>query len=145
MTRIAFPPFLLGAAGLIPPAGLALAAWFDIGGFGPVATGFLFTYTALIFAFLGGTWWAFACREERPRFLMLLVAVAPPLLAWVWLALNPQTLVGYGLASLALLSLLVDALLRRRGLTPDWWMTLRVPLSLGLALCTAAATFASAR
>lgn len=145
MTRVPLFPLLLGSAGLIPPVLLAVVAWFDLGAFGPVAAGFLFTYAALIFAFLGGAWWAFACREDRPRLLFLVLAVAPPLLAWGLLPARPQTLVGYGLATLILLSPGVDALLRARRLTPNWWLRLRVPLSLVLALCVAAATYASTR
>ena len=145
MTRIPLAPLLLGLAGLLPPLLLAVVAWFDLGAFGPVAAGFLFTYAALIFAFLGGTWWAFACREDRPKALLLALAVAPPLLAWGLLPARPQTLVGYGLAVLILLSPLVDILLLRRNLTPRWWMRLRVPLSVVLALCVAAATYASTR
>ncbi|WP_272873150.1 DUF3429 domain-containing protein [Sphingomonas arenae] len=145
MGRVPLAPMLLGVAGLIPPVLLAIIAWFDLGAFGPVAAGFLFTYAALIFAFLGGTWWAFACREDRPRLVLLVLAVAPPLLAWGLLPARPQTLVGYGLAALILLSPGVDALLRARGLTPRWWLRLRVPLSVVLALCVAAATYASTR
>jgi hypothetical protein len=145
MNRIPLPALLLGTAGLIPPVVLAVVAWFDIGAFGPVATGFLFTYAALIFSFIGGSWWAFASREERPRWGYMLAAVAPTLLAWLLLPMRPQTLVGYGLAGLIASSLLVDALLGRRGLIPRWWMRLRVPLSLVLALCVAAATYASTR
>ena len=136
---------MLGMSGLIPPVLLAIVAWFDLRAFGPVAAGFLFTYAALIFAFLGGTWWAFACREESPRLVLLVLAVAPPLLAWGLLPARPQTLVGYGLAALILLSPGVDALLHARGLTPRWWLRLRVPLSFVLAVCVAAATYASTR
>jgi hypothetical protein len=36
---------------------------------------------------------------------------------------------------------MVDRALRADGLTPAWWMRLRVPLSLGLALCVAVAAW----
>lgn len=144
MNRIPLAPLLLGAAGLIPPVFLAIVAWFDIGAFGPVASGFLFTYAALIFSFIGGSWWAFASREERPRWALMLLAVAPSLLAWVLLPMRPQVLVGYALATLILVSPFVDKFLSSRGLTPRWWMRLRVPLSVLLALCVAAATYGAA-
>jgi hypothetical protein len=144
MRRIPFAPLLLAAAGLVPPAFLTWVAWTDAGAFGPVAVGFLFVYAALIFSFLGGTWWAFALQEERPAFVLLLLAVIPSLAGWALMAARQQTLAGYTLSALILLSPLVDAWLHRRGLTPSWWMSLRVPLSVGLALMVAVTTWTNA-
>jgi hypothetical protein len=134
--KVPLPALLLGLAGLIPPAILTGVALFDLGLFAPSTPGFVRSYGAIILSFLGGSWWAFACREERPSRLLLGIAVLPPLAGWtaIFWFYPPEAL--FGLALLLLGSLAVDALLVRRRLAPSWWMGLRVPLSVGLALCS---------
>lgn len=135
--RIPLPALLLGFAGLIPPAVLTGVALLDLGLFAPSTPGFVRTYAAVILSFIGGSWWAFALREERPSWLLLSVAVVPSLLGWgtIFWFFPPQAL--FGLAAMLVASLVVDALLVRRRLAPRWWLRLRVPLSVGLALCCA--------
>ncbi|WP_300975206.1 DUF3429 domain-containing protein [Sphingomonas sp. LHG3406-1] len=135
--RIPLPALLLGFAGLIPPAVLTGVALFDIGLFAPSTPGFVRTYAAVILSFLGGSWWAFACREGRPRSWLLGIAVVPSLAGW-WaiFSFNPPQAM-FALAVLLVAALAVDALLVRRRLAPGWWMALRVPLSVGLAACCA--------
>ena len=135
--RVPLAPALLGAAGLIPPLVGAAVAFGDLGSFGPVAGGFILTYAALILSFLGGSWWAFASRDERPRWGLMILAVAPTLAAWAILPMRSTVEAGLWMAALIALSPLADWLLHRRGLTPRWWMRLRVPLSLALALLVA--------
>jgi hypothetical protein len=134
---IPLPALLLGFAGLIPPALLTAVALFDLGLFAPSTPGFVRTYAAVILSFIGGSWWAFAAREERPRWWLLLIAVLPSLAGWVAIGwfFPPEAM--FALALLLVASLVVDALLVGRGLAPRWWLKLRVPLSVGLALCCA--------
>ncbi len=140
------PPAIaaFGFAGLLPPAAAAAALLLLPAGppreFAWVALVF---YGALIFSFLGGTWWAWSAA--RPSAGRLLLAVTPSLLALVimLLLLSPLTR-PYAAALLAAaiaLSPLVDRALHADGLTPEWWMRLRVPLSVGLALCVAVAAW----
>jgi hypothetical protein len=139
------PALLLGLAGLIPPVGLTLLAWPMAGDASAQAIGMLISYGALILSFLGGTWWAFACREERPGFALLGVAVVPSLAAWAAVSfLYPAEALG-ALALLLVAALIVDAALVRRALAPGWWMGLRIPLSTGLALCCGLSAFALSR
>jgi hypothetical protein len=49
----------------------------------------------------------------------------------------PRPAALFALAGALVATLAVDALLVRRRLAPGWWMKLRVPLSLLLALCCA--------
>lgn len=136
--RVPISAAILGAAGLLPPLAGAVVALRDMGGFGSTAAGFILVYSALIFSFLGGSWWAFVSREERPRWWLLLLAVVPSLAAWALLPMRASELEpGLVLSALILLSPLVDGLLHGRGLTPGWWMRLRVPLSIALATLTA--------
>jgi hypothetical protein len=135
MTKTPRAAFWLGLAGLIPPAILTGVALFDMGLFAPSTPGFVRSYAAVILSFIGGTWWAFACKDERPRWALLTIAVLPSLAAWaaIFWFFPPEAL--FALAALLVASLAVDAVLVGRGLAPRWWLKLRVPLSIGLALC----------
>jgi hypothetical protein len=134
---IPLPVLLLGAAGLVPPLILTAVALFRYGVFAESTPGFVRSYAALILSFLGGTWWAFALREERPSTLLLTLSVVPSLAGW-WAVGSfrpPEAL--FALSVMVAGTILVDALLVRRGLAPGWWLKLRVPLSLVLAACCA--------
>ena len=138
------PPFarLLGYAGLLPQG--AVLVGLIVGGpdirFTALSLGF--AYAALIFSFLGGVWWglAAAARTPVPRWIWA-VAVLPSLLAlctaWPWAV--GQTWPGPSLVVLGLLilsSVIVDLKLRSLGMTPQGWLSLRLPLSVGLGVLT---------
>jgi len=141
-TKVPSPALLLGFAGLIPPVLLTFLVWRGAGG---EAAGLLESYAALILSFLGGTWWAFACREARPSTALLSIAVVPSLAGWAALGLLVPSEALFALAAMLLGALLVDGWLVRRRLAPFWWMGLRVPLSLGLAICAALSGWALVR
>lgn len=131
-----------GYAGLLPQ-GLVVAALLAGGPdirFTALSLGY--AYAALIFSFLGGLWWglASAATVPCPRWVWG-VAVAPSLIsllsAWPWATgmswPGPSTiLLGIALAA----SIVVDLKLKQAGLTPPGWLSLRIPLSLGLGLMT---------
>ena len=135
---------MLGYAGLLPQAAVVVVLASDTPWhFAALSLGY--AYAALILSFLGGTWWGFATRktDQSP--------------GWLWLAAIIPSLIGLGTAvpwaigaswpgpSMAVLgvsllaSLLVDRWLAKAGLAPEWWMSLRVPLSVGLGSLTMAA------
>lgn len=131
-------PRLLGLAGLMPMAGLL---WLVLAGgdstrYAALALGWL--YAALIFSFIGGLWWGLAATAgtNAPTWLWL-ISVVPSLAALAtlipWLIGEPwpgPSLVWLGLA--ILVSPLVDRQIAARGLTPSWWLALRITLSGGL-------------
>ena len=136
---------LLGFGGLLPPLGLILVG--QLGG--PASHGIEFwgvIYGGLILTFLGGAWWAFASRFP-PRNLpvgILILSVLPSLITFAimvmlfsFAALSPM-IAGLIIGGLILMSPLVDAWIARRRHTPRWWMTMRVPLSILLAILTMA-------
>ena len=133
---------LFGSAGLLPPVAAAVALFVLPPGLArQIDWVLLVFYAALIFSFLGGSWWAFSAAE--PRASWLFVAVAPSLVALaLLLALIPA---GTRFPATVLLAMaiaaspLADRALAAAGLAPAWWLRLRVPLSLGLALCVAVA------
>ncbi len=137
-------PLWLGLAGLLPQLLVVFAL---IGGnpearFVALACGF--AYAALILSFLGGMWWGLAAADGRrsPAWVWI-AAVVPSLIAlasaYPWMVGAPwpgPSLVMLGIALIG--SLGVDWKLRDLGLTPAWWLTLRIPLSLGLGGMTLA-------
>lgn len=139
--RIPVAPLVLGLAGLLPPLTGAAAISLDLGGFGYVAREATLLYAALIASFLGGSWWAFASRAERPSWLLMLISVVPSLTAWAMLLALDALNAGTGLALLILLTPLVDLQLQRAALAPPWWLRLRIPLSLTLAVALLFVTF----
>ena len=141
MTRPPRSVLALGYAGLLPPLA-AIVVW--LSGSVPPDAPFLgvlliggLLYGGLILSFLGGMWWGAACAGRQGAALRpwLTLAVMPSLIALAALLAgihNPR--VGGASLSVALAAtLLVDQRLLQNGLVPDWWMSLRVPLSLGLA------------
>ncbi len=134
----------LGYSGLLPPAALLVVDKLWFGTHPPVLAGMVPFYAGLIFSFLGGCWWAFALREERPSTTLLVLGVLPSLLCFA--LLGAAVVIGPVLATLILASLialspLADALLKVRALVPDWWIRLRFHLSMGLAALTALSVY----
>jgi len=137
MARPPLPALALGASGLLPAFAACVAVLM-----GPVewrasAATVCATYAAIILSFLGGAWWGLASRGDgghwpRPPVAVFAASVLPSLAAWGALLLDRMS----GLMLLGLLFLAVlpgDAWLARGGLAPAWWLSLRVPLSLGMA------------
>lgn len=143
-------PRLLGFAGLLPQLACALVLWAGPPEWRYAAQAIAFGYAALIFSFLGGTWWglaAMAPAAERRRSLgwLWVAAVVPSLIAlaaylpWVFGETWPEPSLVM-LSGAILMSPAVDA--RLGPLAPRWWMVLRVPLSVGLGAATLAAALA---
>jgi hypothetical protein len=140
MTTQTTPPVFprwLGLAGLLPQlAAVAVVFGGDASlHFSAIALGY--AYVALILSFLGGLWWGVAASADRPPEWLWVAAVVPSLVAlgsalpWAVGAPWPgPSLILLGLALIGALG--VDLLLARRGLVPLWWMSLRLPLSIGL-------------
>jgi hypothetical protein len=140
MTTQTTPPTFprwLGLAGLLPQlAAVAVVFGGDTSlHFSAIALGY--AYAALILSFLGGLWWGIGAAAGRPPEWLWVAAVVPSLVALAsalpWAVGAPwpgPSLVVLGLALIGALG--VDVLLARLGLVPRWWMSLRLPLSLGL-------------
>lgn len=128
---------LLGYAGLLPPI-ISIALGLSDPFFGVITLILAVLYAALILSFVGGMWWgAVAARVTGAGLaLWLAVAVIPSLVALAATAtffISPIS--GAAILAAGLLaSLAVDMALIRAGHVPPWWMKLRVPLSVGLAI-----------
>lgn len=139
------PPLarLLGFAGLLPHIAVLLVLLERNAELRFSALALGYAYAVIILSFLGGIWWGFAARAVQAPGWLWIAAIAPSLLAlasavpWaVGDAWPGPSLILVGAA--LLLSPTVDWRLVRRGLAPDWWLRLRVPLSLGLGGMTMA-------
>lgn len=136
----------LGYAGLLPQL-LAVVMLVDDASFRWIAIAGGYGYAAFIFSFLGGVWWGLALNAvQAPRWIYL-AAVAPSLIAlasylpwtWGWDWPAPSLWI---LAIGLLLSPLVDRALGKTIALPNGWLRLRVHLSTGLGLLTAALAIA---
>jgi len=152
--RIPPVPRLLGWAGVLPQAAACLAVYFAMPEWRVAAMGAALGYAALIFTFLGGTWWGMAATAPA--------AEGRGVLGWVWVAAIMPSLISFAalaavvfgvalpgfepLASSLLMlggligaSALVDSALSPGGpvgIAPQWWPRLRWPLSLALGSLT---------
>ena len=127
-------PLLLGLAGLIPFIWGAMTILFpDLAIWGQMTLGGRFIgpyiqlfYGAIILAFMSGVLWGFAAKTDRA--IGYILSVIPALWAFLMTGGGPvaaamNLIVGFlGL-------LMLDWQFWRWGLTPPWWMQLRVLLT----------------
>ena len=141
--RIPLAPFALGLAGLIPfiwgAATLlsgALAAW-GIEGLGPRFVGpfVLLNYGQIILAFMSGVLWGFATKTTGEQAAInYALSVLPALWVFFTVGAGPTSSAIYLIAGfVALLGL--DWTFARQGLTPEWWMRLRILLTVIVIGC----------
>lgn len=129
-------PRILGAAGAIPFVLLVAVSWIQ-GPHQAPSQYALLVYGAVILSFVGALHWAFAMiaagLTERARNRHYLWSVVPALLGWVALLLPP-------VATLLLLvagfwsHYLLDRRLAARVALPDWYLPLRLGLTLTVSL-----------
>jgi hypothetical protein len=149
MTRIPSAPLILGLAGLIPFLwGVLtylngdLAAW-GMGNLGPRFVGpyIQLFYGSIILAFMSGVLWGFATRAEGSRAATgYALSVIPALWAFFMTGGGPTGAamnLMFGYAGL----LILDFAFHRWGLTPPWWMALRVLLTAIVVACLAVTAF----
>lgn len=138
MTRIPFPALALGAAGLLPFAyGLLLifssdGAWPTFGLFPSSPEGGLIIlerFGAAILGFMGGCLWGFSSAPSRVPTLALLTAASVPALIAA-LAIRPSPALScVWLAFGFVVVQAIDVVFHGRGITPDYWLNLRLPLT----------------
>jgi hypothetical protein len=128
--RIPSPALLLGLAGLLPLLAGLLAVMF---GTTPaqhlVGERIFLAYAATILAFLGGVRWGAALA--RPSWRALLLAVAPSLIAFGALLIDPLNAVLVLASTFAVVGA-ADAAREPSEDWPDWYRRLRVMLTIGV-------------
>lgn len=144
MNRIPLPALLVGTAGLLPfayavglifaPAGtLPTIGLFPSDRAGGVLV--LERFGAAILGFMGGCLWGFVAAPGRtPTILLLAVSAIPPLLAALAIRPNPALSclwLAFGFVAVQA----IDLAFHRAGVVPQWWPTLRLPLTAGVIAC----------
>ena len=131
---------VLGFGGLIPFivfAGLSLV--------GPEAwqgwvSRALIAYGAVILSFLGGITWGLAVTRQRVRDPLYLASMAPFFAGWI--ALLMPVFPGLMFLMAAFLGALFnDYLLKKAGLAPDWFFSMRMVLTAVVVASLAVAAF----
>ena len=143
MTPIPRAPLVLGLAGLIPFVWGALTlfveplAAFGAANFGPRFVGpyVQLFYGSVILSFMSGVLWGFATRAEGAQAATgYALSTLPALWAFFMTGGGPvsaATNLIFGFVGL----LMLDFAFARWGLTPPWWMSLRVLLTAIVVAC----------
>ncbi len=144
MTLPPLSAIVLGLAGMIPfvygvamifaaPGSLVTFGFFPENASGGIQM--LERFGVVILGFMGGCLWGFASAGgRRPSFAMLGLASVPaafafaavqddPAMSCLWLAFGYVVLQA------------IDVIYRRVGLAPDYWLTLRLPLTAAVMAC----------
>ncbi|KIC51987.1 DUF3429 domain-containing protein [Tateyamaria sp. ANG-S1] len=145
MTSIPRAPLILGLAGLIPfiwgaftVLSPALAAW-GLENIGPRFVGpyVQLFYGSVILSFMSGVLWGFATKASGSQAATgYVLSVIPALWAFFMTGGGPTsaaTNLIFGFIGL----LMLDFAFSRWGLTPRWWMQLRVLLTAIVVACLA--------
>ena len=155
MTRPPLSPLLLAVGGLIPFVfGAIIATGALNGSAGDPANGgypiiaardgqlILTRYGVIILCFMSGVLWGFATKTEgRQATACYVLSVIPAL----WAFLNPGSRADEALINLMIGFagvLLLDLAFSRWGLTPPWWMALRIPITAVVLICLAIGVWA---
>ena len=148
--RIPAAPLLLGLAGLIPFVYGALTILspavyeFGVTTLGPrfVAPFVLLQYGVIILCFMSGVLWGFATKAHgETAALLYALSVIPALYAFFFVGAGPTRSAVFLIAGfVGLLGL--DWTFWRHGLAPEWWMRLRLLLTVVVSLCLAVVIFA---
>lgn len=133
-------PQALGFGGLAPFVILAALTLVGPAGWKSWVSEGLVAYGAVILSFLGGITWGLAVTRERARDPLYLASMAPFFAGWI--ALLVPVFAGLLLLMVAFLGALAnDFLLRRAGLAPGWFFSLRLTLTAVVVACLAIAAF----
>ncbi len=136
---------ILGWAGVLPFAALALATLLDLSlPFAPPGLA-LISYGAIILSFMGGVQWGLATapgeiarRDDRQRFS---VSVLPSLWAWLCFLVLPPAGALLGLAAGFAALLAYDLHSVRTGFASLWYRPLRIQLTVAVVALLLAALF----
>ncbi len=132
-------PFLWGAATTLNEG---LAAW-GLWAAGPRLTGvpLVLGYGVIILAFMSGVLWGFAARAPGPAGVYYALSVLPAL--WALFSVGGDTIASLRFLTLGYIGLFaLDVLFALRRFAPDWWLQLRLLLTLVVLACLATTALA---
>ena len=133
----------LGYAGLIPFVIFSAGSWTALPYISD-STQILIAYAAIILSFMGAIHWGIAISNaDKHRSKSLVVSIVPALVAWLALLL-PEI---FALAILFvgfILLITYDLAVAKSQVLPDWYISMRIRLTLIVTLCLITALIASA-
>ena len=139
-TQVPFAAKWLGILGAVPFVFLATLVIFTDAPIRSFAYSLLATYGAIILSFLGGVHWGFAMAdnnamsEKKSTFLRLGTSVVPSIVGWcALLGIGPFDLVVIALSFCSIL--LCEWYYRNNVHLPNWYISLRWPLTLVVVAC----------
>lgn len=127
-------PFIYGLTTILSPA-LHAATLATIGPrfVGPYV---LIAYGTVILSFMSGVLWGFAARGAEHAWAGYALSVAPALWAFFMVGGGATRALAALITGFVVL-LVIDQQFSLWGLTPRWWMRLRLVLTAGVVLCLA--------
>ncbi|MFU8898378.1 MAG: DUF3429 domain-containing protein [Roseinatronobacter sp.] len=128
-------PFFWGVATLLSPALAQLTL--DVIGPRFIGPYMLIAYGVVILCFMSGVLWGFAARGAEMAWTGYALSVGPALWAFFFVG-GGATQALTALITGFVVLLVIDLQFSRWGLTPRWWMQLRLILTSGVVLCLAA-------
>ncbi|MBD3664618.1 DUF3429 domain-containing protein [Sulfitobacter sp. TSTF-M16] len=143
MRRVPPSALLLGAAGLIPFVWAALLV-LGIGTQRPlplpaVLTGdgqlILIRYGGIILAFMSGVLWGFATTQSGGKAAIGYACATIPALWWFFMPGGQAATALINLMTGFAALLILDYAFQRWEMAPDWWMSLRIPLTAVVLIC----------
>ena len=141
--RVPAAAAVLGAAGLLPFLAGAAGAWLLHEPRLGAVLELLAAYAAVILSFMGAIHWGLAMRGAPRAGRAMTLSVLPALLAWFALSIPPPgglVVMAAGFAGVYWM----DARAIAAGVAPAWYRRLRIPLTLAVLTCLAAAVAAAA-
>jgi hypothetical protein len=148
-TSIPSAALWLGIAGLLPflwgaltSHNDALADW-GLWALGPRLTGIplVLGYGVIILAFMSGVLWGFAARAPEPASLYYALSVMPAL--WALFTVGGDLNASLRFLALGYIGLFgLDVLFAMRRFAPDWWLQLRLLLTMVVLACLATTALA---
>ena len=145
MTPIPRSALILGLLGLIPFAwGAASQLYPGLADWGARTLGPRFigpyvslAYGTVILSFMSGVLWGFATRAKGAEAALGYgLSVIPALWAFLFIGGGPVS-AAIWLAGGFVLVAMMDYMFWRQGLAPDWWLRLRVLLTVAVLACLA--------
>jgi hypothetical protein len=143
MKRVPASALLLGVAGLIPFVWAALLT-LNIGTERPlslpaVLSGdgrlIMIRYGGIILAFMSGVLWGFATTQVGLKAAVGYACATIPALWWFFMPGTEAATALINLMTGFAALLILDYAYQRWDMAPDWWMSLRVPLTAVVLIC----------
>lgn len=140
LADIPSPPLWLGLAGLIPFAGMTGLAAHAEGAQRTIYLFYLAGYGVVILSFVGALHWGVAMMLTRAsdaeRWKLMTWSVVPALVAWAALPFPPRQALLLLIATFWV-HFLMDRAMAARHLLPQWYVPLRLILTVGATGCMA--------